>query len=85
MAAILDISEVPAFRLLFGVATVCSTPAAETTLQTEAADGLSGLPRADMPRLLAQWMAQTRLAAWRFEPGEGNAPARDHVEWIGPG
>ena len=55
--------------------------AAQVTLQVEATDGLPGFHRADLSRYLAQHMADTRLADWRFEPAEGDGRARDRVEW----
>jgi len=55
--------------------------AAQVTLQVEAIDGLPGFHRADLSLYLAQHMAETRLADWRFEPAEGNGLASDRVEW----
>jgi|GEM_PF-1626030 len=55
--------------------------AAQVTLQVEATDGLPGFHRADLSRYLAQHMAETRLADWRFEPTTGNGAAADRVEW----
>jgi hypothetical protein len=61
---------------------VASAPAAaQVTLQVEATDGLPGFHRADLSRYLAQHMAETRLADWRFEPAEGSGLARDRVKW----
>ena len=60
--------------IVFG--SVASAPAAaQVTLQVVATDGLPGFHRADLAGYLAQHMAETRLADWRFEPANGNGLA----------
>ena len=49
-----------------------------TTLDVEAYGAPPGFLNADLPRYLAQQMAEARLADWRFEPiaGHGGPPNR---------
>ena len=49
-----------------------------TTLDVEAFGAPPGFLNADLPRYLAQQMAEARLANWRFEPiaGHGGPPNR---------
>ena len=51
------------------------------TLKVEAAHGLPGLHHSALCRFLAAHMADARLAAWRFEPAEGDIAAPNRVEW----
>jgi hypothetical protein len=55
--------------------------AASSTLEVEASNVLPGFHRGDLPRYLAQHMAEARLSDWHFEPGAGNTRAADRVEW----
>ena len=55
--------------------------AAAMMLQVDAANGLPGFHRADLPRYLAARMADTRLPDWRFEPIADNSSAANRVEW----
>ena len=52
-----------------------------TMLNVETSGALPGFNSADLPRYIAQQMAEARLADWRFKPmaGGGNPPNR--VEW----
>ena len=45
-----------------------------TTLDVEAYGAPPGFLNADLPRYLAQQMAEARLADWRFEPISGHGP-----------
>jgi hypothetical protein len=63
------------------IAPFAATDAAEPiTLKVEAARGLPGFHHSALSRFLAAHMAEARLADWRFE-SEGDASARDRVEW----
>ena len=55
--------------------------AAPLTLQVEVSDTLPGFHIGDLPRYLALYMAEARLADWRFEPGADKGSAPDRVEW----
>ena len=58
-----------------------SRAAPPTTLQVAISDTLPGLHRADLPRHLAQWMAEAQLPEWRFAPVADSGAARDRIEW----
>jgi len=52
-----------------------------TTLDVEAFGAPPGFLNADLPRYLAQQMAEARLANWRFEPIAGQRGPPNRVEW----
>ena len=52
-----------------------------TTLDVEAYGAPPGFLNADLPRYLAQQMAEARLADWRFEPIAGHGGPPNRVEW----
>jgi hypothetical protein len=54
---------------------------APTTLTVAAVDTLPGFHLADLPRYLAQHMADTHLTDWRFEPAADHSSAPDRIEW----
>lgn len=76
-------SEMVAGLILVAIiAPFAATDAAEPiTLKVEATHGLPGLHHSALSRFLAAHMAEARLADWRFESAEGDASARDRVEW----
>jgi len=76
-------SELVAGLILVAIiAPFAATDAAEPiTLKVEATHGLPGLHHSALSRFLAAHMAEARLADWRFESAEGDASARDRVEW----
>ena len=52
-----------------------------TTLGVEAYGSPPGFLNTDLPRYLAQQMAEARLADWRFEPIAGDGGPPNRVEW----
>ena len=52
-----------------------------TTLDVEAYGAPPGFLNADLPRYLAQQMAEARLGDWRFEPIAGHGGPPNRVEW----
>jgi hypothetical protein len=58
-----------------------ATAAAPITLKVEASDTLPGFHLAELPRYLAQHMADARLTDWRFEAATEHGSAPDRIEW----
>jgi hypothetical protein len=58
-----------------------ASAAASSMLEVEASNALPGFHRGDLPRYLAQHMAEAGLSDWHFEPAAGNTRAADRVEW----
>lgn len=56
-------------------------PATLTTLDVEAYGAPPGFLNADLPRYLAQQMAEAPLTDWRFEPIAGRDGPPNRVEW----
>ena len=54
---------------------------APLTLQVAVSDTLPGFHIGDLPRYLAQHMAEARLADWSFEPAADKGSAPNRVEW----